>query len=78
MTSKQSVPLRVGGTLKEFGKDDRVENWPFRELVGILMWLSISTRPDISNAVRAVARYLVLYSAESYPLEGSPWHLGAH
>ena len=22
------------------------------------MWLSISTRPDISNAVRAVARYL--------------------
>ena len=34
-----------------------VENWPFRELVGSLMWLSISTRLDIANAVRAVARY---------------------
>ena len=34
-----------------------MENWPFRELPGTLMWLSISTRPDIANAVRAVARY---------------------
>ena len=34
-----------------------IENWPFRELVGSLMWLSVSTSPDISNAVRAVARY---------------------
>ena len=32
------------------------ENWPFRELVDSLMWRSSSTRPDISNSVRAVAR----------------------
>ena len=57
MTSTQSVPLRVGVKLEEFDKDEVVENWPFRELVGSLMWLSISTRPDIANAVRAVARY---------------------
>ena len=43
--------------LEEFDDDKRVQNWPFREVVGSLMWLSISTRPDISNAVRAVARY---------------------
>ena len=57
VTSTQSVPLRVGVKLEKFDEDERVENWPFRELVGSLMWLSISTRPDIANAVRAVARY---------------------
>ena len=34
-----------------------MENWPFRELGGNLMWLPASTRPDISNAVGTVARY---------------------
>ena len=57
VTSTEIVPLRVGVKLEKFDEDDRVENWPFRELVGSLMWLSISTRLDISNAVRAVARY---------------------
>ena len=57
VTSTQSVPLRVGVKLEEFNEDERVENWPFRELVGSFMWVSISTRPGIANAVRAVARY---------------------
>ena len=55
MTSEQSVPLRVGVKLEEFDEDEGVENWPFHELVGSLMWLSTSARPDISNAMRAVA-----------------------
>ena len=57
VTSTKSVPLQVGVQPEEFDEDERVENWPFRELMGSLMCLSTSTRPDISNAVRAVARY---------------------
>ena len=37
VTSTKSVPLRVGVKLEEFDEDERVENWPFRELVGSLM-----------------------------------------
>ena len=56
-TSVQSVPLRVGVKLEEFDEDAETESWPFRELVGGLMWLAILTRPDISNAVRSVAKH---------------------
>ena len=37
MTSTQSVPLQVGVKLEECDEDERVENWPFRELGGSLM-----------------------------------------
>ena len=33
VTSVQSVPLRVGVTLKEIDEDEEAESWPFRELV---------------------------------------------
>ena len=49
--------MRVGVKLEEFNEGEKVENWPFGELVGSLMWLSISTRPHIANTVRAVAKY---------------------
>ena len=57
VTSVQSVPLQVGVKLEEFDENEETESWPFREFVGGLIWLVISTRPDISNAVRFVARY---------------------
>ena len=53
----QNASLGVSVKLEEFSEDDKTENWPFRDLVGSLMWLAISTCPDIFNAVRAVARY---------------------
>ena len=40
VTSTQNVPLRVSVKLEEFNEDEKVENWPLRELVGSLMWLS--------------------------------------
>ena len=59
----RSVPLSIGTKLADFDKNEASGNWPFRELIGSLMWLSTQTRPDISNAVRAVARY---YAAPKY------------
>ena len=37
--------------------DEPGGDWPVREAIGSLMWLSTMTRPDITNGVRAVARY---------------------
>ena len=55
----KSVPLGVGVGVKlgEFDlcEEDVLE--PFRALIGSLMWLAVMTRPDIANAVRAIARY---------------------
>ena len=52
----RSVPMPVGTRLMTFDEDEAPGNWPFRKLVGSLMWLSTQTRPGISNAVGAVAR----------------------
>ena len=57
VSSVQTVPLRVGVKLEEFNEDEETKSWPFYELIGGLTWLAISTRPDISNAVRSVSRY---------------------
>lgn len=48
---EKSVALEV------FDKDEPAVDEPFQPLVGHLMWLANQTRPDILNAVRAVARY---------------------
>ena len=53
----KSIPIHFSTKLAEFNKNEAPGEWPFRELVGSLMWLSTQTRPGISNAVRAVARY---------------------
>ena len=36
VTSVPNVPLRVSVKLEEFSEDDETENWPFRELAGIV------------------------------------------
>ena len=53
----RSVPLSVSVKLDDFDVNEASPDVPFRELVGSLMWLATQTRPDIANAVRAVARY---------------------
>ena len=51
MCLPQSVPPTVGVKFEEFDEGEETESWWFRELVGVLMCLVISTCPHISNAV---------------------------
>ena len=53
-----SLPACTSIDLRSVGDEDEdAKNKPFRAVVGSLMWVSNQTRPDISNAVRAVARH---------------------
>ena len=68
VTSVQNVPLQVAVKLEEYDEEEETESWPFRELVDGLMWLVISTCPDISNTVRSVARYCAAPKAVHWKL----------
>ena len=57
MTRGKPTPMVVRLKLDEFDQEEAEIEEPFRSLVGHLMWLADQTRPDILNAVRAVARY---------------------
>ena len=51
------IPLSAACKLWDFDPEEPDVDHPFRELVGVLLWIARLTRPDILNAVRAVARY---------------------
>ena len=55
--SISDIPASPGADLGPKQDDEPGGDWPVREAIGSLMWLSTMTRPDITNAVRAVARY---------------------
>ena len=57
VTQNKETLMVVGLKLKQFDADEPDVEESFRSLVGHLMWLANQTRPDILNAVRAVARY---------------------
>lgn len=59
VTTDRNTTLPTGVYLEVFDEEDESEvDWRFHELVESLMWPSNQTIPDISHAVRAVARYV--------------------
>ena len=46
--------------------DDFVPKWPYRELVGALMYVPTCTRPDIMHAVGEVAKYCAKYGKQHW------------
>ena len=55
--SSSNIPATPGVELGLSEEGKPKGDWPYREAVGSLMWLSIMTRSDISNTVRTVARH---------------------
>ena len=43
--------------LRHESEEETVLDVPFREIVGSLIWIANQTRPDIANAVRAIAPF---------------------
>ena len=57
VTAGRNTSLSTDVFVGEFDESEPDGVWPFRELVGSLMWPANQARPDISNAVRAVAKF---------------------
>ena len=73
VTASENTPFSTDAFLEEFDENEPDGMWPFRELVGCLMWLANQTRPDIPNAVRAVPRFA---QTQAQALEGRERHFG--
>lgn len=53
-----STPLSTSVKLTKDGEPLDKEKYPYSQLIGSLMYISICTRPDIAQAVGALARYM--------------------
>ncbi|CAB1108043.1 unnamed protein product [Ectocarpus sp. CCAP 1310/34] len=55
--STSRIPATPGADLGPKREDEEGGEWPVREAIGSMMWVSTFSRPDVSFAVRAVARH---------------------
>ena len=64
----KSVPMSTSIKLEQAIEDNLLdrEAFPYSELVGSLLYLSVCTRPDISQAVGVLARYMAKPSMEHW------------
>ena len=57
ITKTSPTPVSPSSDLRYVSDDEPAMDVDFREIVGCLMWIANQTPPDISNAVRAIARF---------------------
>ncbi|CAB1112182.1 unnamed protein product [Ectocarpus sp. CCAP 1310/34] len=55
--STSRIPASPGGDLGPKREDEEGGEWPVREAIGSMMWVSNFSRPDVSSAVCTVARH---------------------
>ena len=53
----KGIPIPTTWRVWDLDVDEPIVLFPFRKLIGALLWIALLSRPDIVNAVRAVARY---------------------
>ena len=58
-----STPLSLATKLTKDGDPLDTTSYPYSQLIGSLMYLSVCTRPDIAQAVGALARYMAYPTA---------------
>ena len=51
------TPMALGGKLEEALNTIKTESFPYREIIGALMYLSVGTRPDIAHAVNYLSQF---------------------
>lgn len=55
--NRHSVSTPMDPSVKLVKEEDTIENVPYRELIGSLMYLSVRTRPDISHVVSRLSQF---------------------
>ncbi len=60
------IPLSTAEKLTCEGEPLDIERYPYSSLVGGLIWISTSTRPDIAYAVGSLARYMSAPTAQHW------------
>jgi hypothetical protein len=54
----RDVPMSLGEKVQRDGESLDREKFPYSELVGSLLYLSVCTRPDTAQSVGVLARYM--------------------